>query len=550
MADPQKPGVSTFFYRIREWIVIAIGLAAVAVAVVVANEWTLWILVPIPASIAVVYHVLNLASRFDNRKAIVDEYRVFTKRFDEVWNERDCPATVSEDLTDDMASHRPTIGSVLWGAALLTALFSVPAILSDGGAKLNPVYGELNTAVNQANVVAANAKSTTEQLKAAVKNIDEKIKAPKTGLQEWQLALVYSGFGVWLLIVMRMIGRINAGGLNARFLITASLRAGAAMMLGFFAGATTFFADKTIGGPAVYFLIGVFYPLFFERLRDEAFRLTQRKKSITLELPTTWIDGVDDDTQDILTEANVLSVQHLASADPGVLTVRTLFPFNRVLDLIDQAILITYFRENIVTMRKYGVRGVIDFVALVQPVVENEQGPERERSNRALSEIATALNISTDTLVTVGDSVFGDYRVNLLMRLWQHSLQFEGYRPVREEQKAPTAALVTPSVTEGVTAPMLSARDGAAATYRQADRAAWVRSDIEANLKLEALDRAIKFREENPDADKPAADWLESSFTEAYTTAQQKATIGLNPKPGAQAKKVYEEAFLSALGNV
>lgn len=530
----------------RELVIGVVGVAAAAGAAVVANNYSLWILVPIPAAIAVVYHLLNLESRYDNRKKIVEEYRNFTLAFDQTWTQRDTVASVNEDLTDDIDSHRPTLGSVLWGAALLTAVFTIPAIISDGGAKLakttDPALASVSAAVDKA--IAASGESsraTMSQIRTALAEAKQSVTDAKRGLEEWQLALVYSGFGVWVLIVMRTIGRINAGGLNARFLITASLRASAAMMLGFFAGAVQFFQGAEVAGPVAYFLIGIFYPFFFEQLRDQGYKLFRRKKSITEELPTSWIDGVDDDTEDILTEANILSVQHLATADPGVLTVRTLFPFNRVLDLIDQAILVTYFRENIVEMRKCGVRGVIDFVALVQPVVQKKRGPERDRSEATLKELAAKLQMSVETLISIGDSVFRDYRVNVIVRLWQHCLQPEGYSVQREEGQ---------SAMVGSSEPKLLATQPAAMSYSGFDRLARVQSEIDGNLREEANQRAVRFREENPDLYKPADDWLSASFTEAYTAAQQKATVGLNPKPGAKAKDLYEQAFLSALGNV
>lgn len=526
---------------LRDAAIIAAGFALAAGAVFIAKNYSLWILVPLPAAVAVVYHVLSLSSRFDSRKAVVDEYQKFTERFDQAWTGDPAPLKVTEDVSANVERHKPSLASILWSAALLTAVFAIPAVISSGGRALapatDPKLDNALAAVRKAQSVAGAKEVSVKAIQESLASAGKSLAAAKNGLLPWQLGLVYSGLGVWVLVVMRTIGRIHAGGLNARFLITASLRAAAAMMLGFFAGATSILsitlpADlAAAAGPPAYFLIGIFYPLFFEQLRDEAYRVFKRNKSITNELPTNWIDGIDDDTQDILTEANVLSVQHLATADPGVLTVRTLLPFNRVLDLIDQAILISYCRETIVELRRFGIRGVIDFVAAVEPVLRNDKTLQRKRSEESLRKLAEKLEVPLETLLTIGESVYGDYRVNLLIRLWQHSVrQAEGYSVQREQQAfAPAGEPHLPIVGD------------------EMSFVAFTNRRIDAELRREARERAVRFREENPDAAEPSGDWMTASFTDAYTAARQRATIGANPNAGAKAREVYEQAFLGAL---
>lgn len=520
--------------RSREVIVVVIGIVMAVGAVFVANRFSLWILVPVPAAVAIVYHLLSLSSRFESRKTVVEAYQKFTEEFDQNWTNTSAPTKVSEDLTENMERHKPTLASMLWGAALLTAVFTIPAVISDGGSKLTPQLGPTSEALSKAE---AAAKAKTPSVAAIQKELDatrNRLRNANDGLPEWQRGLVFAGFGVWVLIVMRMIGRIHAGGLNARFLITAALRASAAMMLGFFAGATDILATFETAGTATYFLIGMFYPLFTEQLRDEAYKRFKRNKSITNELPTNWIDGVDDDTQDMLTEVNVLSVQHLATSDPGVLSVRSLFPLTRVIDLIDQAILISYFREKIVVLRTFGIRGVIDFVSAVEPVIHKTA--DRERAEKALTEMAARLEMSVDTLMTFGRSIYIDYRVNLLMRLWQHNVKGDGITATRE-----TAAVTAPLAAERI--PIMTAGTTSYSAFT-----VFVNDLIDAELRREAAERAARFREQNPDEPNPPKDWLDSTFAEAYAEAQQRATIGASPKAGARSREVYEKAVMGALG--
>jgi hypothetical protein len=521
----------------KEWVVVIAGAVVAAGAVFVAKQYSLWILVPIPSAVALVYHLLNLESRFDDRKAVVDQYMRFSDEFDKKWSGTDAPIKVSEDISSNLERHRPNLPQMLWGAALLTAIFAIPGVISNGGQALEPparTLGDVSTALS-----SAQTATSIDAVKKSVTAAQDDLKiARKGGLPEWQRGLVFAGFGVWLLIVLRMIGRINAGGLNARFLITASLRAAGAMMFGFFAGATDILSVMTVSsGTSTYFLIGMFYPVFFEQLKDFAYtKLFKQDKTITTEMPTTWVDGVDDDTADILTEVNVLSVEHLATADPGILTVRSLIPFTRVVDMIDQAILISYFREKIVELRKIGIRGVMDFVAAMEPVVRNTKS--RAEAEKAIAAMVRAVGLSSpEELITVGMSMYGDYRVNLLMRLWQHNVQPEGFIVLHAATPMPAPVPLDPE--------RLPIRVGVVPSYRLiADS---VKTQMDFELRGEAAQRAARFREQNPDDTKPAADWLDTSFSEAYAAALQRATIGANPHASAQMRSVYEEAFNKAL---
>ena len=526
MAEPQevKPWYEQAWFR--KTFVWAAGIAVAIGAFFVAKRYSLWVLVPLPSIIGLVYHVLSLSDRFDSRKSVVEAYRDFTTKFDQKWSGNPSPTKVSEDLADSMDRHAPTFVSMLWGAALLMAVFSVPAIVSGGGSTLDPIDAKLTSisaALEKAQTTVAAKTPDVNAIKAALTTAQTSVTQTRNTLQPWQVAVVFSGFGVWVLIVLRTIGRINAGGLNARFMITASLRAGAAMMLGFFVGAAS--ANGTLfgaipAGPTTYFLVGVFYPLFFEQLRDETFKLFKRNKSITNELPTNWVDGVDDDTQDILTEVNVLSVQHLATSDPGVLTVRSLFPFNRVVDLIDQAILISYFREDIVKLRKFGMRGAIDFVSAFEPVLRNGD-------DAAFTTLAEAMEIKKETLKITAVTICDDYRVNLLQQLWQHNA--EGVRRAPESSAQPPV-------------PRLWIRKNAEPSYIA------VASDpIEGELVVEAFQRATQFRQQNPGAVRPTDMWLNDSFTEAWAAARLRVADSAT-QPGPRARQVYDQAFLGAIG--
>jgi len=78
------------------------------------------------------------------------------------------------------------------------------------------------------------------------------------------------------------------------------------------------------------------------------------------ELPLTSVEGIDDTTAEMLTEHGVASIQHLATSEPGELCDRTIVPLERVVDWIDQALLIRYLKRSIVVSRGLGIRAASD----------------------------------------------------------------------------------------------------------------------------------------------------------------------------------------------
>ncbi len=392
------------------------------------------------------------------------------------------------------------------------------------------------TAVSTALQTAQSATSI-EAAKKAVTAAQKAVEEAGRGLQEWQRGIVFAGFGVWVLIVLRTIGRINAGGLNARFLINASLRAGAAMMLGFFAGVSGFFTAVNLGDiglPTAYFLIGLFYPLFVEQLRDFALKLFKWNRNITSEMPSNWVDGVDDDTQDILAEVNVIGVQHLAMADPGLLTVRTLFEFDRAFDFVDQAMLIEHFREKIVELRLLRIRGVTDFVTALEPAIRKSEG--RADAEKLIEQIVAATGKSEEAVRSFARTRLEDFRVNL----------FIGFVRRRKPATASVPAQQPATTVGGEAGPRMPIQTEPQPSFSAFAVPTAVKSRLEDELRREAWRDAARFRAENPDA-QPTDDVITASYDQAYPLALERATTGANPKPGKETRDVYTDAFKGAL---
>jgi hypothetical protein len=379
--------------------VLSVVASAAAIFFCIRQE-VLWVLVPIPGLVGIMYHVLNLQPRYDNRMSVADLYRQFLAGFHARWARGTAAAPeVSEDAAEDLSSHQPKFSSTLWAAALLTAILAIPAAVSGGGIDLT---------------FMGDTAAAAAQPKRGILVAPKELSSEATGL-------VFAGLGVYALIILRMIGRLNSGSLHARFMVTASLRATIAQVLGYFAGAANFFADIPTVGNTAYFLIGLFYPLFVEHLRDKAIGLFQRKQPVTQPMDVKMIDGISDDEVEILTELGISDVQHVAASDPAVLSVRSLYPFERVVDWINQAMLIRRFRENVGELRKLNMRVVTDWIPLMDPIVNNTA--EKADAEAVLGYIATAVGEPVEVVRVFGRGVYNDYKTNLLWSLAQHRLE-------------------------------------------------------------------------------------------------------------------------------
>jgi hypothetical protein len=361
--------------RARSVFIVVISIAATALAIYACMlHRVLWVFVPLPGLVGVLYHVLSLSARYQDRAAVASQYRAFLRDFHRAWGRPSPPAEVTEAQPEEAGSHEPKFSSTFWSAAVLTAVLCIPAAVSEGGKLL----------------------------------IDGKISGGEEGL-------VFAGLGVYTLIVLRTIGRLNSGQLHARFMLTAAMRATVALMLGYFVGMTKYFTEAHTYAE---FLVGLFYPLFVESLKDKAVELFSRKKTVTEPKELQLIDGIDDDVADILDELGLDDVQHMASADPAVLTLRSLYPFERVVDWINQAMLIRRFGDRIEKLRALAIRGIVDWMPLMQPVVENNA--QAADAQALLQKIADATGESVEAIRMFGFAAYRDYKTNLFWSLWQH----------------------------------------------------------------------------------------------------------------------------------
>lgn len=190
--------------------------------------------------------------------------------------------------------------------------------------------------------------------------------------------MMYSGLGAYVAVLYYMVARLYANALSSRFIVTSALRTSSAVALGWvfgivgitaFAGAPASAgaagaSGEALAGNAVLFLVGLFHNMAIEALRNRARKLFGAAAMDANDVPLTAIEGIDDTTAELLAEHGVSTIQHLATSEPGDLCDRTILPLDRVIDWMDQALLVRYLKANITVARGLGIRAATD-LALV-----------------------------------------------------------------------------------------------------------------------------------------------------------------------------------------
>lgn len=135
------------------------------------------------------------------------------------------------------------------------------------------------------------------------------------------------------------------------------------------------------------------------------------------------IQGLESERQrQVLVEANVPTIQTLATADPLWLLYQTTFPLKTIIDLIDKAILYSYVGEKVPALRMHGIGGVIDLVSLVSlpeqpgaPVPGTIGAIDRDK---LVADLASVLGQSADEFKALIYNLFYDPTVGLIFQLW------------------------------------------------------------------------------------------------------------------------------------
>jgi hypothetical protein len=501
-----------------------VDVAGIIAAIAIVGGWALWgvefiprtrfaLLALLPGSIAIIYYFGSALPRYLTHQEGVEDYIHFCQSYDSWWQktgwprklasvglncQRDViPAFKSPPSTAPMVD-RPYFAATLWASICLTFVFMIAASMADDHSKLSgrfpELVGQTVTMSLSSTRTERTALTTTDGARTDAAKTDTAVEAARNDSFVIQTkamnGFIFAALGAFVSVMWRMIKRINSNALTARFMFTAALRSAIAMMIGLAAGQFDLFGFLNPNGPreTVLFLTGLFTDWALDALRNRARTVFDPTASQTVDqLPLNMVDGLDDGVIDILDEIGIWDIEHLATCEAGELTLRTLYPFNRVADWIDQAVLINYLRRNIPAARDLGIRGAIDLMLLYSYIVESNkpctaegtapcgkddtkagappeppQPPPQEQSPaaapdtppemgqadaarasqqlaapaptdtsyaarawRTLDELATRSKISRDALEMICVNLWLDYTVEQLYRFRQHSAQRE-----------------------------------------------------------------------------------------------------------------------------
>jgi hypothetical protein len=172
--------------------------------------------------------------------------------------------------------------------------------------------------------------------------------------------------------------------------------------------------------------MGAFPSWALQALRRRVVSIFQPTVPSQEALSLEYVDGVNDRITERLEELGISDIQHLASADPGELTLRTLYPLARAIDWVDQALLITYLRDKIGVARQLGVRGAIDMreIYLEARLRTNPEDRTRtdlldatERARTLLLDLSTRSGMPPQAIYNIGARLAEDYQVDFLAYL-------------------------------------------------------------------------------------------------------------------------------------
>ena len=361
------------------------------------------ILALLPGAVGLCHHVFAVGRHFARRQTTIEAYQKFRDRYDRARRgDTEAASPLDELAKDEPKDYTPPLPQTFFAALLITAVFLVPASMTkhsyflwgpadaqyaqletqpaearcctEGGKRVQPPKPSSTgmSAATAATIKAAGeAKSALESnAPGGAKKEETPKENPALNKVKQLIAIVngvfFAGLGAYVWTMYLLVTRINTGALTSRFLMNSAVRSAMGLGIGVvvaLAGKDMFGGDK-VSGPLLLFVIGLLPQWALTTLRTKAKEWFGVKEDGCETLPLCLVDGLNDGLIDLLNELGVGDIEHLSNSDPGELTLQTLFPLSRVVDWIDQAVLIQLVRGDIVSFRKMGITCATDMMRL------------------------------------------------------------------------------------------------------------------------------------------------------------------------------------------
>jgi hypothetical protein len=363
----------------------------------------------LPGSIAIVYQIVSATMRRRQGQEMLQQYYAFRNSRSGARPQEKVSAPTDASSTDPLGAVAAAL--FLTGIFLLIAVFAGYEASEQRGAAYNGVQG-----------------------------------------------MMYAGLGSYVAVLYYMVARLYANALSSRFLVTSALRTASAVVIGWVVGIVG--VTMLVGAPdssnatqglvsnSVIFMMGLFHNMAIDSLRRRAVKMFGATADVSEEAPLTMVEGIDDTTAELLAEHGIGSVQHLATTDPGVLCDGTLLPLDRILDWMDQALLMRSIRRNITFARGMGIRGAIDLTMI-----------HMRDEEKLLASLADKVGMPVEALNHIALDLRSDYVVGLIYEL-QQGKPFPGALSA-EPAEAPAAAETTQPASAAATATIPIMKEGA-----------------------------------------------------------------------------------------
>lgn len=365
------------------------------------------------------------------------------RNFDKATKEIETAATQSKTMTPsgrhaspgfekDVSDQRPSWWLRVFSVVCLTAVFAVVAAV---GGDANRATDLGAGRVNQAKAEKPPSGSTTSAGAAAPGSPAATTGtsgqgapgAPAKKTVVGLAGLVYAGYGAYVYTMLLIISRLNSKALTSMFFMVSAVRSAIALVLGFAVADTNVFAGLSDNqGLFVLFFVGLFPAMAMDALRQRAQQLFKPATPGCDGLPLCLIDGIDDGIADRLAETGIWDIEHVATADAYKLTAQTLYPLRRIIDWMDQALLISYVRTDVVHFRACGLRGAIDLAATYSDAMGLRVDVDRQpyldrltdRAQKLIQALAQKTSLPEPTIYMIGRNLYEDAVVNYIWNLW------------------------------------------------------------------------------------------------------------------------------------
>ena len=267
----------------------------------------------------------------------------------------------------------------------------------------------------------------------------------------WPASFAYGFIGAYLACVLALIDGFRRYDLEPSLYYGVSFRIMFASFTAYVISRSGVFATDFT--PLVAFGIGLF-PLestwsFITERAAKAIGTAEPEKQTGTELAK--IQGLADlRNRQRLIDVGITTIQGLATADPLLLFFQTTFPLRTVVDMIDKAILYLYLGDDVEKLRKHGINGVIELVALANlaeqiPAYRNGHANSSAEqigslfrtinTEKVIADVAQVLGLTTDELKAFIYNMYYDPMVKFIYEIWGRYLN----RPVAKAV-APRAA--------------------------------------------------------------------------------------------------------------